>query len=283
MSSPSLLRRLTRTSVVTVVAGLGLLAAFQSRFIYFPQSYQKAEMASFLEEGGERLEFTTSQGRQTAWLHLPVEGAGPPERVWIVTAGNGSMALDFAGLPELAGLHRDAFVFLDYPGYGVCEGKPHPRTILESLRAVGPLITERCQLPAGGLATKGIVFGHSLGAAVALMAAEEFGIRRAVLLAPFTSTMELSRELFKVPLGWLVTHRFDNRAALASLGQRGGHAWVFHGTDDEVIPITMARRLTSGAGPTASFEEIPGGRHNNLLETGFRPIGSAMQAARPTD
>jgi pimeloyl-ACP methyl ester carboxylesterase len=83
-----------------------------------------------------------------------------------------------------------------------------------------------------------------------------------------------------VPLGWLVTHRFDNRAGLASLGQRGGHAWVFHGTDDEVIPVRMARLLTSEAGPTANFEEIPGGRHNNLLETGFRPIGAAMQAAR---
>ena len=190
------------------------------------------------------------------------------------------MALDFAGLPELAGLRQDAFVFFDYPGYGICDGKPHPRTIQESLRAVGPLITERCQLPAGGLATRGIVFGHSLGAAVALMAAEEYGIRRAVLLAPFTSTMDLSRELFKVPLRWLVTHRFDNRAGLASLGQRGGHAWVFHGTDDEVIPLRMARLLTSEAGPTANFEEIPGGRHNNLLESGFRPIGAAMQAAR---
>jgi fermentation-respiration switch protein FrsA (DUF1100 family) len=279
MKPPSVLRRLTRTSVVTVVAGLGLLAAFQSRFIYFPQHYQKAETASFLENGGERLEFTTSQGEQTAWLRLPAGGSAP-ERVWIVAAGNGSMALDFAGLPELAGLRQDAFVFFDYPGYGICDGKPHPRTIQESLRAVGPLITERCQLPAGGLATRGIVFGHSLGAAVALMAAEEYGIRRAVLLAPFTSTMDLSRELFKVPLGWLVTHRFDNRAGLASLGQRGGHAWVFHGTDDEVIPLRMARLLTSEAGPTANFEEIPGGRHNNLLESGFRPIGAAMQAAR---
>ena len=279
MKPPSLLRRLTRTSVVTVVAGLGLLAAFQSRFIYFPQRYQKAETASFLEGGGERLDFTTSQGAQTAWLRLPAAGTAP-ERIWIVTAGNGSMALDFAGLPELAGLRHDAFVYFDYPGYGICEGKPHPRTIQESLRAVGPLIAERCQLPAGGLATMGIVFGHSLGAAVALMAAEEYGIRRAVLLAPFTSTMDLSRELFKVPLGWLVTHRYDNRAGLAGLGQRGGHAWVFHGTDDEVIPVRMARLLTSEAGPTASFEEIPGGRHNNLLETGFRPIGAAMQAAR---
>jgi hypothetical protein len=42
----------------------------------------------------------------------------------------------------------------------------------------------------------------------------------------------------------------------------------------------MARLLTSEAGPTANFEEIPGGRHNNLLESGFRPIGTAMQAAR---
>ena len=275
MSSPSLLRRLTRTSVVTVVAGLGLLAAFQSRFIYFPQSYQ---MASFLEEGGERLEFTTSQGRQTAWLHLPVEGAGPPERVWIVTAGNGSMALDFAGLPELAGLHRDAFVFLDYPGYGVCEGKPHPRTILESLGAVGPLITERCQLPAGGLATKGIVFGHSLGAAVALMAAEEFGIRRAVLLAPFTSTMDMGRAMTGLPLGFLVSHRFDNTARLAELTARGpGKVIILHGSDDEVIPVEMSRSLAAGQPKTVRLREIRGGRHNTIQQTHAAEVAAALR------
>lgn len=279
------LTRMVRTFAVTLVAGLGLLSACQSRFIYFPSAYPPEQTAAFLKWGGERIDYSTSEGKQTAWLRRP-EGGAAPERVWIVSAGNGSTALDFAGLPEQADLPRDAFVFFDYPGYGLCQGKPHPDTIRESLKTLGPLITERLQLPplpAGGLAAQGVVWGHSLGAAAALLAAEEFGIRRAVLLSPFTSTMAMAQVQFRLPLGFLVTHRYDNEARLAGLTQRGGRAWILHGADDEVIPVGMGRQLAGGGGRAVSFQEIPGGRHNTLMRDALPGIAAAMTAARKAD
>jgi len=273
------LTRILRTTAVTLLAGLGILSACQSRFIYFPNPYPPDQTATFLEAGGERLDFTTSQGRQTAWLHLPTNGS-TPERVWIITAGNGSIALDFDQLPAQSGMSRDAFVFFDYPGYGLCAGKPHPTAIRESFKAAGPLITGRCHLPAGSLATRGLVWGHSLGAAAALIAAEEYGIRQAVLLSPFTSTMAMTKVTLGVPLGFLVTHRFDNEARLASLIQRGGHAWIFHGSADEVIPVTMSRQLAATGGTAVSYQEIPGAHHNTLLQDALPDIVKAMEAAR---
>jgi uncharacterized protein len=273
------LTRIIRTTALTAVAGLGILASCQSRFLYFPNPYPVEQTTSFLENGGARLEFTTSAGPQTAWLRLPAGGT-PPERVWIVTAGNGSIALDFAGLPDQSGMLRDAFGFFDYPGYGLCEGKPHPKSIRESLVKAGPLIRERCGLTVDGLAEKGLVWGHSLGAAVALMAAEEYGIRKAVLLSPFTSTMAMTKEVFGVPLGFMVTHRFDNEAGLASLVKRGGQAWILHGDKDEVIPVAMGRRLAAGGGAKVHFEEIAGGRHNTLMQDALAAVVAAMEAAR---
>ena len=271
--------RILRTTAVTVLAGLGILSACQSRFIYFPNPYPPEQITAFLQEGGERIDFTTGEGKQTAWLRRPAGGVAP-DRVWIVTAGNGSVALDFAGLPEQSGISRDAFVFFDYPGYGLCQGKPHPRAIRESLRVAGPLITERCQLAAGGLAGRGIVWGHSLGAAVALIATEEYGIRRAILLSPFTSTMDMTKVAFGVPLGFLVTHRFDNETGLADLVKRGGQAWILHGADDEVIPVAMGRQLAAGSGSAVEFQEIPAARHNTLMQDAPGAITAAMEAAR---
>ncbi len=276
------LTRIARTTAVTAVAALGLLSAGQSRLIYFPNSYPPDQTAEFLRLGGSRLDFTTSQGQQTAWLQLPLKGAAP-ERVWIVTAGNGSVALDFARLPVQSNLTRDAFVFIDYPGYGLCQGKPHPKAIQESLQALGPLITERCGLPPEGLATRGLVWGHSLGAAVALMAADEYGIRKAVLLSPFTSTMAMTKAMFGVPLGFLVTHRFDNEAGLARLKERGGKAWILHGSDDEVIPIRMGRELAAAGGTAVHFTELPGSRHNTLMRDALQPVIAAMETARQAE
>lgn len=271
--------RIIRTAMVTVVAGLGMLSACQSRFIYFPNPYPDQQIADFLGAGGQRIDYPTAAGRQTAWLLLP-GGGTVPERVWIVTAGNGSVALDFALLPLQAGLTKDAFLFFDYPGYGACAGKPHPDSIRESLRAAGPLIAERCQLPAGGLARHGIVWGHSLGAAAALIAAEEYGIRQAVLLSPFTSTMDMTREAFGVPLGFLLTHRYNNEARLSGLLAKGGKAWIVHGTEDEIIPVAMGRQLAALGRSAVHFQEISGARHNTLMKDALPEIVQAMKQAR---
>lgn len=278
MKTP-IIARLLRSSALAVVIFLVVLSACQSRFIYFPRPYPPEQSNAFLLKGGSQIEFKTSAGQQTAWLLLPASGQ-PPEQVWLLTAGNASLALDLASLPQLSSFAQDAFVFFDYPGYGSCEGKPHPKSILESLQTLKPLVAERCQLSLSGLSARGLVWGHSLGSAVALLASQEFGIRRAFLLAPFTSTMDMTQVAFGVPLGFLVTHRFDNAARLSQLVSVGGKAIIIHGSDDEVIPVRMGRELAESAGPNVTFQEIKGARHNTLLRTALPRITAAMQTLR---
>jgi len=275
-------KRILRTCALAVAAWLTLLSACQSRFIYFPRPYPAKQFAAFLQRGGTRMDFDTSFGKQTAWLLLPANGKAP-EHLWLVTAGNGSLALDFANLPRQSGLTQDAFVFFDYPGYGFCEGKPHPKSILESLQVLRPLIAERCQYTLSDLADRGHVWGHSLGAAVALIAAKEFGIRRAILLSPFTSTMDMTKVALGMPLGFLLTHRFDNQAHLNSLISNGGKAIIIHGSDDEVIPVAMGRQLAETNGPSVSFREITGGTHNTLMRNALPEIVQAMQTIRSAE
>ncbi|HEX8371693.1 MAG TPA: alpha/beta fold hydrolase [Chthoniobacterales bacterium] len=259
--------------------GLAYLFFAQSRMIYFPQPSSPEVVAAFVQGGGQRVDYETREGRQTAWL-LPAVGNRVPERLWIVCAGNASQALSFADLQGSAGLEQDAFLLVDYPGYGVSTGKASPATIRESIRGAVPLAAKATGFPLEEIGTRGVVFGHSLGAAAALLGAEEFGVKRAVLLSPFTNTMDMARLILRAPLGWLVTHRFDNRARLASLKKRGGHVWIFHGAQDEVIPVTMGRSLANEMGAAATFREISGSRHNDLLEKGGEEILQTMREAR---
>ena len=111
-----------------------------------------------------------------------------------------------------------------------------------------------------------------------MIAASEFKIQRGVLIAPFTSTMDMSRTITGLPLGFLVWHRFDNSARLAELAARGpGEVIVFHGTDDETIPVWMSRTLAAQQKQVVRLREIPGGRHNLIQETHAEAVAAALE------
>src|SRR5262245_15568419 len=73
-----------------------LLLAMEQRILYHPRKYAPERIERFVKNG-KRLDYKTSQGAQTAWL-ISAESDSDPEKVWIVCAGNGSLALDFESL-----------------------------------------------------------------------------------------------------------------------------------------------------------------------------------------
>jgi uncharacterized protein len=273
-----LLRLLFSLSRIALVLAL-FLTGCQSKLIYFPSRYESREPEEFTGRGGKRLDFTTGEGNQCAWLMLPADGK-PVDHLWVVCSGNAARALDMEHYFRHLPFPGDAFLLIDYPGYGACEGSPHPDTIRETLRAAIPRAAETLGLSMEDLKSRASVFGHSLGCAAALMAAEEFGLRGAVLCAPFTSTMDMTRVLLKVPLGFLVHHRFDNRARLSSLQAAGGRAWIFHGSADEVIPVRMGRTLAEEFSGIVRFTEAEGADHNFIMEAASREIMEAMGTCR---
>jgi uncharacterized protein len=252
---------------MTLIVGapFAFIAGCQSRILYYPRSYAAGVTDEWQEKTqGRPLDFTTSQGRQRAFLQGNLKS---PRNLWIVCGGNGTVALDWSDWIAAHAPAEDAWLLVDFPGYGHCEGKPNPGRIRESLRAVVPMAAGSVGLSTAPDASRLRFFGHSLGAAACLMAATEFGIREGVLLSPFTSTMEMSRMLLGVPLGFLVTHRFDNEARLDEIIAKGpAKIVILHGTDDEVIPVEMSRKLARGRETAVRLLEIHGAHHNDIAQ-----------------
>lgn len=180
-------------------------------------------------------------------------------------------------------------MLVDFPGYGDCEGSPNPQRIRESFATVVPLACRAIHWPDHPDPNRLRFFGHSLGSAACWIAASEFKIQRGVLLAPFTSTMDMTRMVTGLPLGWLVWHRFDNAARLAEVALRGpGHVIILHGTSDVVIPLAMSRALAGQQSTLVHLREIAGGRHNSIqsehaevLEAALRDAGDRCGRQRP--
>ena len=260
-----------------VIAGipLWLIASCQSKLIYFPRPYAPGTTSEWREKtAGKPIDFKTSQGKQRAFLQGNLKS---PRNLWIVCGGNGTVALDWSEWLERHAPKQDAWLLVDFPGYGDCEGSPSPSRIRETFRTGVPLAFREIGWPAKPDSNKLRFFGHSLGGAACLIAATEFGIQRGVLIAPFTSTMDMTRQVTGLPLGFLVWHRFDNSARLAELAARGpGEVIILHGTDDEVIPVSMSSTLAARQKEIVRLSEIPGGRHNTIQERSTEAVSAAL-------
>ena len=189
-------------------------------------------------------------------MHAP----GPPGTPTLVHFhGNGE---DLAGQAWLVSDLRRAGLgvcAVEYPGYGLARGQPiDESSIYAAAEASLRFLIE------GGVPRESIVLqGQSLGTGVAIeMARRGYGARL-ILISPYTSIVDMATLLMPfLPVRYLVRDRYESERKAAALALR---ALVIHGTNDEVIPLRMGRRIAELL-RDAEFIAVPGGRHNDLFD-----------------
>jgi len=260
----------------TVVVVLALLFFFQERLIYIPRPYPPGQVEQWITEPGTKLiPYQTADGPQQAYL---LSLSPNPKHLWVYCGGSGSRAIELTDWLRGHAPKDDAWLMVDIPGYGTCAGSPSPDSIARSMRVAVPAAIAALHWSPQESKGRLRFFGHSLGCAVCLIAARENDIRSGVLMTPFTSAMEMSSVVTGIPLGFLVRHRFDNRARLMEIEAKGGgQVIIVHGTSDECIPIRMARSLQQSAPHTVHLTEIPGGKHLNLLDVAPGEVEKALR------
>lgn len=264
-----------------LVGTLALLTGCQSKLLYHPRPHGEGDVKAWEKKSqGQIIDYQTSKGRQQAYLQRRVREQGAPDRLWIVCGGNAALALDYAEWLNEYGNAGDAFLMIDYPGYGACEGSATPSAIKDNVLGAVAAACKSMGYSQEAMRGKMRLFANSLGCAAALHGAKELGINRGVLISPFTSTMDMTKAVFKVNLGWIVYHRFDNKARLAEVQGAGAKFVVLHGTEDEVIPVDMSRELKAMFPDMVELKEIPRGRHNDLFMLAADAIAASMKQVR---
>ncbi len=254
----------------------------QHKLIYFPRPYP----VGFAQEWEKQyppskiLRYQTSQGQQSAFLIMP-QSAKKPEHLWLICCGNGTLAAEWTEWLDAGAPKNDAYLLLDYPGYGDCQGSSTPKRIRENIAAALPLAAKQCAMSIEDLKTRGRFLGHSLGCAAALMGACDYSLPTGILIAPFTSSMDMAEKMLGLPVGWVVTHRFDNRARIKQwIAQNGRQIHIFHSDDDAVIPLKMGQELAVIDPSRIAITTVPGGGHDALIRLKKHELYQLMKAAK---
>ena len=153
-----------------------------------------------------------------------------------------------------------AVVVMDYRGYGKSRGK---RT--EAALRQDALLFYRHAQSMGYTDENIIVYGRSLGASLATYVASRNNPSQLILETPFFNLIDVAQHRFPfLPVGKLLKYRFPSDEFIQSV-----HCpvTIFHGTEDQVVPIESGRRLFEAIkNNPARFYTIDGGKHNNLIE-----------------
>lgn len=216
----------------------------------------------------KRVQFKAADGHELfGYLLEPRSENG--ERRTVVLAFHGNADLAAWTVPWGRELMERAGVTVFIPEYRGYAGIPGTPTYLSAASdARGALEFARTELRA----TEIVLFGHSLGTAVASELAGQMrpqGPSALVLQSPFTSAREMATRMLVPPIPglWRRISRvhYDTRARVADLACP---VWVSHGTRDLNIPVRMGRQVFAAARNRAELLIVEGAGHNDVADVG---------------
>lgn len=180
--------------------------------------------------------------------------------------------------PLAEGLLREGLsvLLLEYRGYGGSEGSPSEEGLHLDARAGHAFLVEQV-----GRSDRIVVFGRSMGGAVAAHLAAELPSGGLVLEASFTSLEGMGRVLYPIIPGFFF-HRLRGRfSTLDWIRKVEVPLLVIHGTDDELVPVRFGQELLAAGGEPKDWLGVEGAGHNDVYWIGgpsyFRRIGAFVK------
>lgn len=248
---------------------LALMYLFQRSLMYFPDTTRYAPAAAGLPQAEEVTLASADGERLIAW-HVPPRGQKP---VVLYFQGNGG-ALNLRA-DRFTWLTADGtgLLALSYRGYGGSSGKPTEDGLIRDALAAYDFAAAR--YPAKRI----VLWGESLGTAVAIALAAERSVGGVMLDAPFTSAADVGASAYPfVPVRWFMKDPFHSDERIARVS---APILVLHGERDRVIPIRFGERLFALAREPKRMVRFPSAEHEDMDAHGAPRVVKEFLAGLP--
>jgi len=252
---------------ILIIGGMlyGAVSAYvffmQARLVYYPNQPSRELTASPADIGleYESITITTSDDIKLHGWFIPVEQARGVLLFFHGNAGNISHRLDLLEIFHTLGLSS---LIIDYRGYGQSRGKVTEQGTYLDAEAAWQYLTRERNIPAENI----VIFGMSLGGAIAANLAARQQPGALILESTFTSIPDMAANLYPIlPVRLLSRFRYDTRGSLSSVTCP---VLIIHSPDDEIIPYKNGTTLFEAAKEPKSFLEIRGGHNDGFLTSG---------------
>ncbi len=264
------------TLVVVYLIVVFLVYAGQSRLIYFPEIEQEiSNKPSAIGLDYTSVNMATADGERLHgwWV------SGPDAKGTVLffhgNAGNISQRINYLSMFKRLGYNTLLF---DYRGYGQSSGVPSESGTYLDAQAGWRYLTEIQNISPERI----ILFGESLGGAVAawLAAREKPGLL--VLASTFTSVPNLAAQIYPfLPVRWITRFHYNTLESLQSVTCP---VFIAHSPEDEIIPFEHGQQLFQAASAPKQFLPLEGGHNIGFIfmqPAWIKSLGAFMDANLP--
>jgi len=246
------------------LSGCAWLDLRQREIALRPSPTQAAHVqaaADFWRPGDTRELVALPGGEQLALWWLPAADPDAPALLYL----HGTFRNLYQNVPKIRALREAGFaiVAVDYRGWGDSTALvPSEATINADAALAWAELQRRQPLPA-----RRVVYGHSMGGAVAVTLAS--GLKHGrdygalVLESTFTRMPDVAAAAGWIGRigAWATTLEFDS---ISRIGRIDAPLLMMHGSADTTVPMELGRRLRDAAPPGARWVEFSGGSHSRL-------------------
>lgn len=204
----------------------------------------------------EDVSLTTSDGVSLHAWYLPVKKSGRVLLFFHGNAGNISHRGESLEIFHRLGLN---VLIVDYRGYGKSGGEVSETGFYEDAMAAWKYLTEERKFKANEI----ILFGRSLGGAVAANLASKVRPKALIIESTFSSVKDMANLTLPLlsRLIWL-RYDFDTESAITD---NQSPLLVLHSTDDEMIPFSLGKKIYAAAKSPKEFHAMQGGHNDGFV------------------
>jgi len=257
---------------VLVVAGVYVM---QPRLLYLPNLPGRALGGTprDLGLGYEDVRLQTEDGVSLHAWYVPATGS----RTLLFFHGNaGNVSHRLGSIKVFHDLGLSVLI-IDYRGYGESEGRPTEVGTYRDAEAAWRYLTETRGVSPGRI----VVFGRSLGGAVAAWLAARTRPAALIVESAFTSVPDLGQELYPwLPVRWLSRFDYPTRRYVADVR---APVLVVHSRDDEIAPFHHGEAIFAAAPPPRTLLELEGTHNEAHVRSEQRYIAGLRDFLAPPD
>lgn len=242
-------------SAIRIYLLVVLLAFFLKNIIIFQPSRTIDQTPSTIGLAYEAVSIETSDGIKISGWFVPAKKARAVVLFFHGNAGNISDRL--ATLSRFHNLGLSTLI-IDYRGYGESGGRAGINGVKRDAAAAWEWLLKR-----GYPEEKIIIFGRSLGGAIAADLAETAAPGALILESTFSSLVDIARGLVPfLPMNIIVGNSFNSVKNMANFNRP---VLVIHSREDDVVAFKYGRKLYESLSAPKEFLEISGGHNDGFI------------------